>query len=87
MIEITITSGMPASAAHRSQVRQRWKALAISTRNIDALHQIQEDILQRVPFGDQGLFCRREAYEEAGLKLAKPKLLYTSRRRGARSKW
>jgi len=28
-----------------------------------------------------------EAYEEAGLKLAKPKLLYTSRRRGARSKW
>jgi ATP-dependent RNA helicase RhlE len=28
-----------------------------------------------------------EAYEEAGLKLAKPKLLYTSRRRGGRSKW
>ncbi len=28
-----------------------------------------------------------EAYEEAGLKLAKPKLVYTSRRRGARSKW
>jgi ATP-dependent RNA helicase RhlE len=28
-----------------------------------------------------------EAYEEAGLTLAKPKLLYTSRRRGARSKW
>src|SRR4051794_26456255 len=28
-----------------------------------------------------------EAYEEAGLTLAKPKLLYTSRRRGGRSKW
>jgi ATP-dependent RNA helicase RhlE len=28
-----------------------------------------------------------EAYEEAGLTLAKPKLVYTSRRRGARSKW
>jgi ATP-dependent RNA helicase RhlE len=28
-----------------------------------------------------------EAYEQAGLQLAKPKLLYTSRRRGARSKW
>jgi ATP-dependent RNA helicase RhlE len=28
-----------------------------------------------------------EAYEEAGLLLAKPKLLYTSRRRGGRSKW
>jgi superfamily II DNA/RNA helicase len=28
-----------------------------------------------------------EAYEEAGLQLAKPKLLYTSRRRGGRSKW
>ncbi|HEY1512315.1 MAG TPA: DEAD/DEAH box helicase [Gaiellaceae bacterium] len=28
-----------------------------------------------------------EAYEEAGLKLAKPKLVYTSRRRGGRSKW
>ena len=28
-----------------------------------------------------------EAYEEAGLQLAKPKLVYTSRRRGARSKW
>jgi superfamily II DNA/RNA helicase len=28
-----------------------------------------------------------EAYEEAGLQLAKPKLVYTSRRRGGRSKW
>jgi superfamily II DNA/RNA helicase len=28
-----------------------------------------------------------EAYEEAGLTLAKPKLVYTSRRRGGRSKW
>ena len=28
-----------------------------------------------------------EAYEEAGLKLAKPKLVYSSRRRGGRSKW
>ncbi|HEY0414969.1 MAG TPA: DEAD/DEAH box helicase [Gaiellaceae bacterium] len=28
-----------------------------------------------------------EAYEDAGLTLAKPKLLYTSRRRGGRSKW
>jgi ATP-dependent RNA helicase DeaD len=28
-----------------------------------------------------------EAYEEAGLTLAKPKLVYSSRRRGARSKW
>ena len=28
-----------------------------------------------------------EAYEEAGLKLAKPRIVYTSRRRGARSKW
>ncbi|MGZ4292401.1 MAG: DEAD/DEAH box helicase [Gaiellaceae bacterium] len=28
-----------------------------------------------------------EAYEGAGLQLAKPKLVYTSRRRGARSKW
>ena len=28
-----------------------------------------------------------EAYEGAGLTLAKPKLLYTSRRRGGRSKW
>jgi ATP-dependent RNA helicase RhlE len=28
-----------------------------------------------------------EAYEEAGLLLAKPKLVYTSRRRGGRSKW
>jgi len=28
-----------------------------------------------------------EAYEEAGLELAKPKLVYSSRRRGARSKW
>ena len=28
-----------------------------------------------------------EAFEEAGLQLARPKLVYTSRRRGARSKW
>jgi len=28
-----------------------------------------------------------EAYEEAGLQLAKPKLVYSSRRRGGRSKW
>jgi superfamily II DNA/RNA helicase len=28
-----------------------------------------------------------DAYQEAGLTLAKPKLLYTSRRRGGRSKW
>ena len=28
-----------------------------------------------------------EAYEEAGLTLAKPKLVYSSRRRGGRSKW
>jgi superfamily II DNA/RNA helicase len=28
-----------------------------------------------------------EAYEQAGLTLAKPKLVYSSRRRGARSKW
>jgi superfamily II DNA/RNA helicase len=28
-----------------------------------------------------------EAYEDAGLTLAKPKLVYTSRRRGGRSKW
>ncbi len=28
-----------------------------------------------------------DAYEEAGLTLAKPKLVYTSRRRGGRSKW
>jgi superfamily II DNA/RNA helicase len=28
-----------------------------------------------------------EAYEDAGLQLARPKLVYTSRRRGGRSKW
>src|SRR4029079_4010049 len=44
----TTRTGMPASAAARSHVRQRRSCFDSSTRNIDALHEMEEDVFQGV---------------------------------------
>src|SRR5947208_8009645 len=44
----TTRTGMPASAAASSQVRHRRTCFESSTRYIDALHEVEEDVLERV---------------------------------------
>src|SRR5438093_3561271 len=44
----------PARPRANTHVRTRWRALPISTRNIGALHQLDEDVLQALLLRDQG---------------------------------
>src|SRR6266542_1827683 len=53
-----ITTGRiasPASPRANTHVRTRWRAFAISTRNIGALDQLDEDLLQALLLRDQGV--------------------------------
>src|SRR4051794_14676771 len=51
----TTRTGMPASAAASSQVRQRRTCFDSSTRYIDALHEMEEDVLERVALWFEGV--------------------------------
>src|SRR5438093_2828071 len=44
----------PARPRANTHVRTRWRALPTSTRNIGALHQLDEDVLQALLLRDQG---------------------------------
>src|SRR3989442_10681785 len=63
------TTGRMARAARptpNTYVRGRWIALPISTRNIGALHQAHEDVLQTLPFGGQDADLDPAGHERTG---------------------
>src|SRR5947208_442772 len=67
----TTRIGTPASAAAKSHVRQRRTCFESSTRNIDALHEMEEDVFERVSLGFQRLHPYA-ATDEGGVHVGRP---------------
>src|SRR6476661_1907984 len=67
----TTRIGTPASAAAKSHVRQRRTCFESSTRNIDALDEMEEDVFERVSLRFQRVHLYAAA-DEGGVHVGRP---------------